>query len=527
MDCYLIFSGVKNSGTFGAQINTERQRLMKWKTTWALRSGQGTKEYRYRYATATLARIVSLFTSPSNLRENYGIKVTETSFRDKRGIKRKHPRELISVVDPTRSHQDLTDSLNNESRAKSNRPDRSSPPRGLSTPSKGLSGLLSLDPLSLDDLEIRTPQNLLVLENINVVPGLAEELVRLQEATTRFQQVLPVYRKFQWTVVDKDKTDKLTEKLRSYNDRLVKARYDPVWKIPITPTQLPLSPSGCAYRKGDFLEKMHGILISETKATDNQTDRLKSMPRRRTAILHHLLPVKSQVSQVSKEYAYRYSSFYTAVFWVDATSQESLARSVLEMAERIVSYYATKWENSNPDFTEIGIMAGLFGLVEPSGKVRSNLVIKAMRNWLGSPENRDWLVIIDNHNRSSVNLGDFLPICDFGNIIIDQGFGGINPILWFSRDWVMGNQRRWFRLGLAQYESVHEVHRIPENLTPFFEYINFGDNKRVIDRFWYLQPDLFTFRGFNQSLDLRDAVSPTMQVPVVFSNSDYSTTLGI
>lgn len=160
-----------------------------------------------------------------------------------------------------------------------------------------------------------------------------------------------------------------------------------------------------------LLRKIHGVLKPD------------SSKERRVAVLYGLGGIGK--SQLSIEYAYRYHSLYSSVFWIDATSQATLSRSALLMAEQLAAHYGTKWGDSDPDFAQIGVMLGLPGSVGSAGilvkgeedGLRS--VVGAMGKWLSSTGNNNWLVIFENSDEiGSVKLQDFVPIVEFGSIII-------------------------------------------------------------------------------------------------------------
>lgn len=163
------------------------------------------------------------------------------------------------------------------------------------------------------------------------------------------------------------------------------------------------------------MEKIHGILkpgISDDPTTS----------KRRVAVLYGLGGMGK--SQISIEYAYRYSSSYTSVFMVDATSQATLSRSAFIMVEQLVSHYKSQWKNA-PDFTQLGVQLGLSGCIDQHGRLLetssadSVTIRKAIKSWLSDAENNNWLVVFDNHDDiKTVALEDFVPTVDFGKVII-------------------------------------------------------------------------------------------------------------
>lgn len=178
------------------------------------------------------------------------------------------------------------------------------------------------------------------------------------------------------------------------------------------PFRLPVPRNTLFKGREVLLKKIHGILNP-----DGSKDR-------RVVVLHGLGGIGK--SQLSIEYAYRYHSLYSSVFWIDATSQATLSRSALLMAEQLVAHYGTKWVDSDPDFTQIGVMMGLPGCVGPAGILVKReeedvmgLIVSAMGKWLSSTGNNNWLVIFENNDEiGSVGLQDFVPIVEFGSIII-------------------------------------------------------------------------------------------------------------
>lgn len=165
----------------------------------------------------------------------------------------------------------------------------------------------------------------------------------------------------------------------------------------------------------DLLEKIHSILKPDI-SDDHSTF------KRRVAVLYGLGGMGK--SQISIEYAYRYSSAYTSVLMVDATSQATLSRSAFIMVEQLVSHYKTQWGDA-PDFTQLGVQLGLSGCIDQHGRLLETssadlaTIGKAVKGWLSNAENNDWLVVFDNHDDiETVALEDFVPTVDFGKVII-------------------------------------------------------------------------------------------------------------
>lgn len=143
--------------------------------------------------------------------------------------------------------------------------------------------------------------------------------------------------------------------------------------------------------------------------------------RRRTAILHGLGGIGK--TQIGIEYAYRYCSLFSSIFWIDATSQTTLSQSALVMAERLVSHYRGPPGSGGPDYADIGVALGLWGCIAPSGRINlegksPEQLIRGMRDWLSIENNTQWLVIFDNNDHiSTVSHTDIIPVGEFGSVI--------------------------------------------------------------------------------------------------------------
>jgi len=87
MDCYKIFNDMNDVGsTYDAilhELRTQGLRLKRWEQSWGFGSdsnhqqGLDPGDYRYRYATASLARIVAVFASVEKLQAKYGIAIKQ------------------------------------------------------------------------------------------------------------------------------------------------------------------------------------------------------------------------------------------------------------------------------------------------------------------------------------------------------------------------------------------------------------------------------------------------------------------
>lgn len=88
MDCYKIFNGMNDVGTtYHAilhELRTQGLLLKRWEQAWVFGGDSNQqrlqpRDFRYRYATTSLTRIVVVFSSAEKLQERYGIVVKEES----------------------------------------------------------------------------------------------------------------------------------------------------------------------------------------------------------------------------------------------------------------------------------------------------------------------------------------------------------------------------------------------------------------------------------------------------------------
>jgi len=89
MDCYKIFDNMNDIGsTYDSilhELRTQGLRLRRWEQACGFGSDDNQEhrlqpeDYRYRYASASLARIVIVFSSGEKLQERYGIAVKKES----------------------------------------------------------------------------------------------------------------------------------------------------------------------------------------------------------------------------------------------------------------------------------------------------------------------------------------------------------------------------------------------------------------------------------------------------------------
>jgi len=307
IDCYKIFDDMKGVGsTYDSilhQLRTQGLLLKGWEQTWGLGRDSNHRrldpgDYRYRYATATLARVVAVFGSVDELQARYGIEVQKESIAVGAGEAMQTPRlrDRLSASIPIRL------------RSKSPGPD-------TSTTQTQISGITK------DDLHLlENPQ---VLENTQILPGLDDEINSMAKAMDRVQQSLPMHLKLRWVVSDKAKVEELLKKLKDLNDGLF--RVLPVWEsslaIPANPPQgSPLKllfdiPLFLNVRKNpDFVGRGYLLEILR-QGIEEGNDILNIIIVYGTGGMGK--------TQLALEYVYQHHKDYSSVFWVNAASVQT------------------------------------------------------------------------------------------------------------------------------------------------------------------------------------------------------------
>jgi hypothetical protein len=99
-------------------------------------------------------------------------------------------------------------------------------------------------------------------------------------------------------------------------------------------------------------------------------------------------------TQLAINYAKRYRTSYSSVFWLNATSESTLNSSLRDMANRILP-------------------------PETVGKLDDDQLRIQVSNWLSELDNTRWLLILDNYDDPhQYNLTKYYPSVAHGSIII-------------------------------------------------------------------------------------------------------------
>ena len=115
-------------------------------------------------------------------------------------------------------------------------------------------------------------------------------------------------------------------------------------------------------------------------------------------------------TQLALEYAQRHRDEYSAVFWVNSKSEDTLRQGYAAAARRIF--------REHPSLVHLKAVAEGNNLDE---------AVEAVKRWLSSAGNDRWLVIFDNHDTPKLpghaepgtfDIRPFLPEADHGAILV-------------------------------------------------------------------------------------------------------------
>jgi len=404
MDCYKIFDDMGDVGTTYDSIlhklRTEGLRLKGWEDAWGLGNDVGGSQgqldpgdYRYRYATATLARIVAAFASVDKLQARYGIVMKKGNSK-------------ASEEPKQRRYNHLPISLPLRSSSKS-------PLRNANTQPD-----LVIPRIQESDLHLL--ENPRVLENQQLLQGLPEEISAMTQAMSRVQLSLPMYHRFRWVVADKAKLDDLLRTLASLNDGLfqvlpISAR--PViihtksevsaLKLSFDIPFLPNIRKSSKFVGREYLLEGLKQEIEEGKGTQN------------TIVLYGTGGMGK--TQLALEYIHQYYKDYSSVFWINASSDQTTILGFTHIMQRLVKHHAKVSE----DYSQIGRLLGMAGKLDSNGcfavaqPSEAQHILNTVKEWFSLPENMNWLIVFDNlDDPDLVDVEEYIPVCNHGTVII-------------------------------------------------------------------------------------------------------------
>ena len=180
------------------------------------------------------------------------------------------------------------------------------------------------------------------------------------------------------------------------------------------PMRLPFHKNHNFTGRGRELAEIHEVLHSADA----------TIAQRRVMVLHGLGGIGK--TQLAIQYAYIHQKDYTSIWWVNASTTQTLSQGFLGIAQQLLSYHIQKTTaGPKPDSAEIAVELGLPpGAVNQNGKLNvsgetAEIVVTAIVSWFSAEDNNGWLLIFDNYDDlKNVNIFDFLHPGSSGSILI-------------------------------------------------------------------------------------------------------------
>jgi len=398
IDCYKIFDNMNDVGsTYDAILHglrTQGLLLKRWEQAWGF-GGDSSQQQRlqpgddrYRYATASLARIVAVISSAERLQERYGIVVKKDSLSVETGEEKRKPRfrdRLLAPI-PVRLWSKSLDGSTSRTQTSTLGPTR-------------------------DDLHVlENPQ---VLEDTHILPGLDKETKSMTEAINRVQRSLPVYLKLRWVLSDNAKLEELLRNLTSLNDGLF--RVLPALESPLAPKlklvfDIPFSLS--ARENCHFVGREY-LLEKLKQEIEKGKDSLNIIVLYGTGGMGK--------TQLALKYVYQQYGNYSAVFFVNTASIQTTILGFTQIMQRLVERHG----QISDDYAHIGRLLGMAGKLDLAGHFTATSepeeqhVVSAVKKWFSAPGNTNWLLVFDNlDDPDLVNIEEYIPLCNHGTVII-------------------------------------------------------------------------------------------------------------
>ena len=147
-------------------------------------------------------------------------------------------------------------------------------------------------------------------------------------------------------------------------------------------------------------------------------------PRRRVIVLHGLGGIGK--TQLAIQYAYIHQKDYTSIWWVNASTTQTLSQGFLGIAQQLVSYHTKNtMAGLRLGGARVAIALGLPpDVVDQNGELNASrditgIVVNAMISWFAAENNNQWLLIFDNYDDlRNVKIYDFLHPSSLGSILI-------------------------------------------------------------------------------------------------------------
>lgn len=129
-------------------------------------------------------------------------------------------------------------------------------------------------------------------------------------------------------------------------------------------------------------------------------------------------------TQIAVHFCHTRRTNFSSIFWINASSKDSTNSSFLQVAELVIAHYAKLLSARPPPYARISEKLGLKGMVDDSGRVRSDqTAVEGVKNavmaWFNLESNTKWLLVYDNYDDpEQFKLESFIPSGSHGKIIV-------------------------------------------------------------------------------------------------------------
>jgi len=406
MDCYKIFDNMRDVGstydTILHGLRTQGLLLKGWEEAWGFGGDYNQQQrlqpgdYRYRCATASLARIVAVFFNAEKLQGRYGIVVKKEPLSEGNEGEKREPQSWDRLAAPI---------------PRSKFPDPSTSRTQTST-----FGLTN------DDLHVlENPQ---VLADKNILPGLDDEIKLMTQAINRVQQSLPVYLKLRRVISDNAKLEELLTNLTSLNNGLFRV--------------LPASESTLAHPAHPHRFQQHSkptllfdipfsrhvgenfdFVGREYLLAELEQEIEKGKDSQNIIVLYGTGGMGK--TQLALKYVYQQYRNYSSVFFVNTASVQTTILGFTQIMQHLVQRH----RQITDDYVQIGRLLGMAGKLDPEGcftltsEPEEQHVVRAVQEWFSAPGNTNWLLVFDNlDDPDLVDIEKYVPSCNHGTVII-------------------------------------------------------------------------------------------------------------
>ena len=178
------------------------------------------------------------------------------------------------------------------------------------------------------------------------------------------------------------------------------------------PMRLPFHKNDNFTGRDREIAEIHKVLHSAT------------ISQRKVVVLHGLGGIGK--TQLAIQYAYIHQKDYKSIWWVNASTTQTLSQGFLGIAQQLLSYHTQNTAaGPKPDSASIAVALGLPpDVVNRNGEINASeditgIVVKAIISWFAAEDNNRWLLIFDNYDDlRNVNIFDFLHAGSSGSILI-------------------------------------------------------------------------------------------------------------